>query len=104
MENKSFGTSPAALVLSEMLIEDKKNAAKVSMLLNSFSRTLHELTKIDSRIALGIAKNTLEIFDKKSQHFPVEYNSFIRNVIRGRYKNWFLEQNGIQSYNNRGRK
>lgn len=104
MKNNSFGNSSAALILGEILINDKKNRAKVSMMLSSFSRTLHELNKIDSRIALGIAKNTLGMYNERCEDFPNEIKTFLRNVISARYKKWFMDLNGSKTYNNRGRK
>jgi len=100
----TFGKTPAALVLEKLLVDDDKNRRKLSTLYGSFGRTLNELSKIDSRIGIGLAKTVTANYILRSEDFPTDIETFFANVISAKYKLWLKEQNAIKPYTQRDRK
>ena len=87
----TFGKTPAAIRLAELINEDNINYSKLGLMLSSFSRTLKELKKIDSRIALSLAKS-LYVYNKNKSltKYHQKINTYIVNVLKSIY-NKFLE-------------
>lgn len=104
IENSNLGKSKAALQLSKMLENDVITRRKIIKNYNNFSRTLNELSKIDSRIALGLAKTVLEQYRDRSVLYQTNVRTFFFNVIKTKYKIWLIKEKGQMTYNNRGRK
>lgn len=116
MENKklisrrdTFGGSPAAGLLVDNInaIEDekirKKISKKVSNFLAGFNEVLHELRKIDSRIALGLAHSMYasRYHSDTINSLPIEVKTFTLNVLSQHYKVWLEEMDGNTPYKER---
>lgn len=101
IDEKTFGDSPAAIVLAKQLNERNIKLPKINKLLSDFNRTLHELEKIDSRIGLGLAHSSYKSFSEKCKTLPYPFATFTANVLDTNYKKWLKKQDWKTPYNKR---
>lgn len=96
--NGTFGNTAAAVRLATFLAQDEKQMAKVGNLLSKFSSTLNELTKMDSRMRLGIAKIVMHHYKHLAENYPSTFNTYLSNVISMRYRIWLENQDSQTPY------
>ncbi len=98
----TFGKSKAAEILADKLSAlGPKYTAKVGALLSRYNFILGELTKIDSKVALGlltaIHQNTID----RCETYPDTIKTYLKNVVSAKYKITFKELDGSKPYKNR---
>jgi hypothetical protein len=99
LEARTFGGTPAAIKLAEIINEKNLPHYKVGRFLSSFNLTLSEIGKIDTRVSINIAKMVYIQFCSKTEDFPDEIKTFVRNLISTKFKIWLKEQNSKVPYN-----
>jgi hypothetical protein len=101
LNEKTYGDSPAAIILVEKLNSTNIKISKIGIILSNFNRTLHELEKIDSRIGLGLAHSSFKTFRESCKRLPLPFSTYTANVLDTNYKKWLLKQNWKTPYNKR---
>lgn len=98
----TFGNSPAAINLVKILNETNFQTKKISSIYAKFNHTLHELEKIDSKIAIGLAK--ILYMNHKAKYFsdyPEDIKTHCLNVLSMYFKVWLKKQNAYKPYKQR---
>lgn len=100
MNKNTFGGSKAAEILYSNLIElgNPKITAKIGKFTSEFNLTLKELKKIDSRIALGLARTAYNYYLVRADNLPESINTFYKNVISAKFGNWLEEMDSLTPY------
>lgn len=92
LDDTTFGKTPAALKLVEIINEKNFKPQLIGKHLTKFSQTLHELEKIDYNIGLGLSELS---FNKIYEHLnvlPIPLNTFSINVLVTNYRIWKVKQ------------
>lgn len=104
LHKNTFGDSPAAIILVEKLNNSKDETNRISRMsgisrtINKFNRTLHELEKIDSKIAIGLGKLSYHHYSVSFIKLPIPFNTYAHNVLCSIYKKWLVKQNAKTPY------
>lgn len=98
LQQNTFGDSKAAIVLAKMITPNTNLSKSIGNFLGGYNRTLNELTKIDSRIALGLGKTVFLQVSKKTEEYPPEINTFLNNVVHTIHKKFQEKLNGLKPY------
>ena len=85
---RTFGKSPAAIILAEKIGDDKELLAKTNKLIASFSYSLKELAKLDSPIAYKAANLFYRDIKSRADKLPAAIYTYAINVLSGKYKQW----------------
>jgi hypothetical protein len=91
----TFGNSPASITLAKILANDEKQLGKVGKLLSSFSLILHEISKTDTKVRMGLANLVFTQYKTTAETYPDTFKTYLLNVLSMRYKIW-LEANKAQ--------
>lgn len=94
----TYGNTPAAIKLVEIINEKNINSYPIGKLLCAFNTTLNELTKINSRIGIGLVKMVYMQSSEKAKKLNPEISSYVQNVLSTKYKLWIKERNGNIPY------
>lgn len=102
LDSRTFGGSRAAEVLVERLKSyDSKMTGRVGRFWVSYTQTMNELKKLNSRTSISLAKLILHNSIIKAETFPEDIKTYLRNIINARYKIFLSEMNGLTPYKKR---
>ncbi len=93
LDLKTFGESPAAIILATRINQNNKHLSKIAKMLNVYNLTLKELGKIDTSIGVGLANDVFKKYVKLADRYPIEIKTYLQNVISTKYRNWLKEHN-----------
>lgn len=97
----TFGSSPAAIKLAEMINEQEYNPRRVSNILNSFNSMIYHTNSIDVTAAIHIMRLVYEDSIKKCNSLDAPFDSYTKNVLNTSYKLWHKRKNTQQPRKNR---
>ena len=78
LESRTFGDTPAAIRLTQLINEKgihQRDISKIGKSLSTFSRVLNELEKTDTRIRIGVA-HIMYIYYRELYNIKAKFNSF----------------------------
>lgn len=101
LQARTFGCSPAAIRLAELINEKNHNPRKIARTLEAFNRLLSELTKVDSKIGFGIAHTMYLNYCNYCNTLPVPFDTYTRNVLSTNYKVWQVKNKTQVPYKTR---
>ena len=95
----TFGDSPAAIILVELLkeVDDTKLASRVGRIIGEFNWTLNEIAKLDARVGIKLVNNFYKeqlTFIDNIPLIPKKVKTFLCNVLTMRVRVWVIENHG----------
>lgn len=94
LDSGTFGNSPAAITLVDIINEKNIPHAKIGKTLSGFNLMLNELSKLDTKISVGLAHIIYIDYKSKMNEFPSEVRTFIENLITAKFRIWMKENRG----------
>ena len=99
MDKNTFGGTKAAEILVDRLShQEVKVASKIAKLLTTFSTSLNELKKINSKVALYFAGFAYKASLQSCENLPLGVRTYTTNVVKTKYKTFLTEMDGRKAY------
>lgn len=101
LDKNTFGDSPAAIVLVDIINERKLRSDKVTNILVSFNSKIRDLNGVNVTTAIYIMHLVYQDHINKCDSLPEPLNTYTKNVLSTIFKNWQKRKNVIQPRKNR---
>lgn len=101
LDRNTFGDSPAAIVLVDIINERKLRSDKVTKILVSFNSKIRDLNGVNVTTAIYIMHLAYQDHINKCDSLPEPLNTYTKNVLSAIYKNWQKRKNVRQPRKNR---
>lgn len=99
----TFGDSPAAIILANIVIDKKYRTDKISRILNEFNKILVETNHIHVNTSINLISIIYNYYIDKCDIMidDDEIKTFTKNVLSTTYKRWQFRKNTLQPKKNR---
>ena len=102
IDKNTFGDSPAAIDLAEIINENGYKCDKISRILNEFSEILIETNNIPTDTSINMIAIIYSHYKNKCDEISDEkLRSFTKNVLSTNYKGWQFRKNVSKPSKNR---
>lgn len=86
MDSRTFGDSPAAVVLADKVSNDKKLRRKVTNILKEYHEELNAITGVEGRFRISVTYMIFEKYRAKCASLPLPISSYTENVLSSKHK------------------
>lgn len=93
MDSRTFGDSPAAVVLADKVSNDKNFRRKVTNILRCYNLEINAINGVKTVFRISIGKLIYEKYRAKCERLPLPISSYTDNVISAKFNNWINKQN-----------
>ena len=97
----TFSGTEAGKILAGILSNEPKLSKKITRMLSAYGRVHNELSKIDSRIAIGFENSYYKNLILYSDQYPSGIKTFLKNVIIAKHRKWMVQMDGHNAYKRR---
>ncbi len=101
IDKNTFGHSPAAIKLAEIVNEMGERSDKVSRILVHFNTIIKNLNGVDVTSAIYIMELAYKDHINKCDSLPTPLNTYTKSVLSTSYKLWQVRKNTKQPKKNR---
>jgi hypothetical protein len=101
LDKGTFGNSPAAIKLVEILNENNIRPTRVANILNSFDKILADISHVNVTSAIKIVTMLYKEYSKKCEFLESPLDTFTHNVLNTKYKMWLKKKNAQMPHKNR---
>lgn len=93
LDSGTFSNSNAGKVLVDILnkSDDKIVGKKVGRVFNNYTKTLKELKKINTKIAIYLASMHYADVLKTIDLYPKDINTYLKNIVTTEYRKFLFE-------------
>lgn len=93
MDSKTFGDSPAAIVLADKVSDNKNARRKVSNILKCFNLEMNAINGVETIFRINFGKMVYDKYRAKCDSLPLPISTYTDNVISTKYKIWLNMRN-----------
>lgn len=86
MDSRTFGDSPAAIVLAHKLSDDKKNRRKVTNILREYNHSINHITHVEIGVRIEITYLLFEKYRAQCVRLPLPISTYTDNVLSAKHK------------------
>jgi hypothetical protein len=101
LDDRTFGDSPAAINMVQIINERGLNPRKPSRLLNRFNKILVDLNHVDLTTAIHVVNLVYLESYEKCETFEEPLNTFTQNILSTKFKQWQIRKNALGLKKNR---
>lgn len=94
IDKGTFGNTPAAIKLAEIINERNIPYRRIGNLLGTFNTILNEMSNVHSKVSITVVKIIRDKFLLDADKFPLEVRSYVKNLIIGKYRHWMVNNEG----------
>lgn len=101
INENTYGSSPAAVVLAKMINEKGFRTRKVGRILQDFNNVIANTNHVDVTTTIYLMKLAYNDSLKKCDSLETPFNTYTKNVLSTIYKVWCKRKNTLQPRKNR---
>lgn len=101
LDKGTFGNSPAAIKLVEIINEKNVKPAKIAKILTSFDKILADISHVNVTSAIKIVSLLYKEYSNKCKTLESPLDTFTHNVLNTKYKMWLKKKNTQIPHKNR---
>lgn len=101
IDYKTFGDSPAAIKMAQIIVERDLDFRKPARLLNRFDKITNDLNHVDVTSAIHLMNLLYKESCEKCEAFEEPLNTYTQNVLSTKFKKWQTRKNALGHKKNR---
>ena len=101
LNERTFGDSPAAITMVQIINERGLNTKKPGRLLTRFNKIIADLNHVDLTTAIHVMHLVYEESYDKCESFEEPLNSYTQNVLSSIFKQWLMRKRASEPKKNR---
>lgn len=86
MDSRTFGDSPAAIVLADKLSTDKKNRRKVTNILRAYNHSINGIAHVETSIRIELCHLLFEKYRAQCVRLPLIIATYTDNVLSTKHR------------------
>jgi len=88
LDERTFGDSPAAIKLAQIINENNLDSSRVSKFLQKFNERLKSINHLDKDMANYLGQLIFKEMSKYCTLIPKPLNTYTHNVMCAKYRDW----------------
>ena len=101
IDDRTFGDSPSAIDMARIINEKGLNCRKPGRLLKKFNKIVADLNHVDVTTAIHVMHLVYKESFEKCESFEEPLNTFTRNILSTKFKEWQVRKNALGLKKNR---
>lgn len=101
LDKGTFGNSPAAIKLVEIMNEKNVKPTKIAKILTSFDKILADISHVNVTSAIKIVGLLYTEYTIKCKTLESPFDTYTHNVLNTKYKMWLKKKNAQLPRKNR---
>ena len=93
LDDKTFGDSPAAIKMTQIIIERGLDFRKPARLLHRFDKIVNDLNNVDITTAIHLMNLLYKESYETCETFTEPLNTYTQNVLSTKFKKWQVRKN-----------
>ena len=93
MDSRTFGDSPAAIVLADKLLYNKTASRRVTNILQGYNLEMKAINHVETKFRVSIGKLIYEKYRAKCLTLILPISTYTDNVLTAKFKTWMVLRN-----------